>query len=174
MGRKWKRKERVFMPFFFSWARMLSAIPAADGIEIILAAVEYSEHGTEPQLTGYKAAIFETMRPNIDASIAEFNAKSAAGTKAANTRYHGAEVTTACDGMRTHATACDGMRSDARYAMDKDTNMDTDMDNSTRARARTRKQSRQAEQWRGFESHEYTDEQLAQIENASRDNGEQE
>lgn len=175
MANKWKPKERAFMPFFFSWRRTFAEIPDTDAMEIIFAALDYAEHGIEPQLAGYKAAIFETMRPNIDANIERYNRLCETNRIKARARWHGAEDVTGCHGMPRDAEGCRVMPSDARYAKEKEKDKEKDKDNNARARARDQnapvKRGRSA--WDTIERHEYTDEDIERIERAGRDDGEQ-
>lgn len=149
MGRK--KVERVYMPLFFSWGRMFAEVPADDVKDVILAALEYSEYRTEPELSGIRKVLFEAMRPNIDYAIDHFEEVSKA-------RSHPKKP------PDDNVPKCTQMGTLDRKDKDMDTDMAMDRDSVRTKPTRNRKIGA----WANIPSHEYSDEQFEAIENAGK------
>ena len=80
------------MPGFLTYreaAIMFSLMDFDDAAAAIKATVDYFLYGTEPDLTGPAAQVFEIQRASIDRGRESYRKKSEAGKKGNAIRWHG-------------------------------------------------------------------------------------
>lgn len=96
---------RAYLPLYFSYAEPLAELPDADCKSLVLALLDYAQHGALPQFApaSAPAVVFSLMRSQVDRDVAKYAERCEKNRVNAQKRWE-TDDTTVCNRIPSHAT----------------------------------------------------------------------
>lgn len=97
-----------YFPIYLRYARTLRSLRLDQLGLVLLAGIQYAEHGTLPEMDSEVTVAMGFICEDIDQAQLSYDETCETNRRNANQRWKPAVDAVAYDGMRSHAVACDG------------------------------------------------------------------